>query len=378
MAYLNASRQDALIVAGDLTSSSSTAALITREPESHSAISVENLSISDTLDVDEKTYEPLPKKKLPHPLRGIRLRVLIIYRCLFSLVWLTNIVALMCILAIPSIGRQWISIIAFINLTTAVLIRQDFIVNAIYTVCCSAPKWYPLAIRLRLAKVYHFGGLHSGAATAAVCWLTGTFGYNIKCHVGTCSLPSKPSIATLVTTALILLLLFSMIIFAWPPFRKRHHNIFERVHRLSGWSAVALIWAQVILTARDAQLATPGRQSLGHAVVQSPQFWMLVAVTISIATSWLNLRQVSVDTEVLSDHAVRLHFNYAVPVNGSFARISERPLLEWHSFATIAAPTADNDHPRGYSMVVSRAGDWTSRQIDHPPMKLWTRGVPSK
>ena len=35
--------------------------------------------------------------------------------------------------------------------------------------------------------------------------------------------------------------------------------------------------------------------------------------------------------------AIRLHFDYTVPVN-SFARLSYRPLMEWHSIATIPAP----------------------------------------
>ena len=88
-----------------------------------------------------------------------------------------------------------------------------------------------------------------------------------------------------------------------------------------------MIWSQVILSARDSQLATPG-QTLGDALVQSPQFWMLTTVTISIASPWLNLRHVVVDPEALSDHAIRLRFNYAVPVNGSFARVSGRLLVE--------------------------------------------------
>lgn len=32
---------------------------------------------------------------------------------------------------------------------------------------------------------------------------------------------------------------------------------------------------------------------------------------------------------------------------------------------------------KGYSLVVSRAGDWTNKQITEPPTKLWVRGVPA-
>lgn len=60
------------------------------------------------------------------------------------------------------------------------------------------------------------------------------------------------------------------------------------------------------------------------------------------------------------------------PVPGSFTRMSEAPLTEWHSFATITEPGK-----KGYSVIVSRAGDWTSRQIATPPTKLWIRGIPT-
>ena len=53
-------------------------------------------------------------------------------------------------------------------------------------------------------------------------------------------------------------------------------------------------------------------------------------------------------------------------------RLSYSPLTEWHSFATVAVPGRT-----GYSLVVSRAGDWTSKTIDNPPEKIWVRGVPT-
>lgn len=51
--------------------------------------------------------------------------------------------------------------------------------------------------------------------------------------------------------------------------------------------------------------------------------------------------------------------------------MSHRPLTEWHSFATISVPGT-----KGYSAIISRAGDWTKEQIDNPPKKIWIRGIP--
>lgn len=56
---------------------------------------------------------------------------------------------------------------------------------------------------------------------------------------------------------------------------------------------------------------------------------------------------------------------------GHFTRASTNLLLEWHSFATIIEPGKN-----GYSSIISRAGDWTSKQIENPPDKIWVRGIP--
>ncbi|QRW18853.1 AMP binding enzyme [Rhizoctonia solani] len=75
---------------------------------------------------------------------------------------------------------------------------------------------------------------------------------------------------------------------------------------------------------------------------------------------------------VLSNHAIRLYFDYTTPKTGHFVRVSKSPLMEWHSFATIQEPNTP-----GFSLVVSRAGDWTGHTIENPPTQLWVRGVPT-
>ncbi|OQD86512.1 hypothetical protein PENANT_c007G00230 [Penicillium antarcticum] len=168
-------------------------------------------------------------------------------------------------------------------------------------------------------------------------------------------------------------MLVGMVISACPTLRKLYHDSFEAVHRLFGWSVLILVWVQVMLTVRDNK---PSHQSLGQTVVCSSELWLLIIITTSIATSWTLLKKVPVDSEILSDHALRLHFQYTSAIRGSFIRLSERPLLEWHSFATI--PIAKNeDQKRGCSVIVSRAGDWTSRQISKPPTRIWVRGIPT-
>ncbi|KAL2835979.1 hypothetical protein BJY01DRAFT_258812 [Aspergillus pseudoustus] len=337
--------------------------------------STQTSSSSDTSSSLQKEPLPLPDKTLGKPWRGLRHRIFIVYRTLFSLISLANVAALICLVTIPSIDRRHISTIAFANLTVAILVRQDMVINILYTICCSVPKSWPLAIRRRCAKIYHLGGVHSGAAIMAVAWYTGDICHNIYAFVTRSDGDTKPSVLTLTLSLIALTIFLIMLVFAYPTLRKKYHNTFERVHRFAGWTALAIIWVQTMSSIRDRRLETT--RSFGEEMINTPSFWMLVAITLSIASSWLFLRTVPVDAEVLSNHAVRLHFDYTMPVNGTFTRLSERPLIEWHSFATVPAPRVENGRPRGYSLVVSRAGDWTGRRISKPPRRIWVRGVPT-
>jgi hypothetical protein len=53
--------------------------------------------------------------------------------------------------------------------------------------------------------------------------------------------------------------------------------------------------------------------------------------------------------------------------------ISHSPLKETHKFATIPEPGG----VPGYSMVISRADDWTAKIINDPPKEIWVKGAPA-
>ncbi|KAF4333619.1 non-ribosomal peptide synthetase [Fusarium beomiforme] len=331
-----------------------------------------SMSSLSTLTEKIDLEQGLPDKTLSRPLRGLRHRIFIVYRTLFSLIGMLNLVALICVVALQ-LKSEWLGIITAINLVIAVLVRQDTVINMLYTVFCSLPKHLPLGIRKRCAKIYHLGGVHSGAGVCATAWLVISTVRETICNAGFCEGHAIGSLVTQVVSWVLCGLLCSMVATAWPSFRKQYHNFFERFHRFAGWTSLGLFWARTILTINDSR---PQHQELGIATVRTPDFWLLVVATLSIASSWVFLRKVPVEAEVLSDHAVRLHFDYTVPVNGSFTRLSRRPLIEWHSFATIPNPQA-NHHARGYSLVVSNAGDWTRSCIQNPPSSIWVRGVPT-
>ncbi|KAH9480438.1 Adenylate-forming reductase 03009 [Psilocybe cubensis] len=306
----------------------------------------------------------IPSKTQGKLVRNLRHQIFTLYRRLFGVVFITNMAIFISVI-FKGANAQQIATIVIANLFCAILMRQDYVINAFFNTFCAVPPSWPLAIRRVCARVYHIGGLHSGCATSGVVWLVLFTGQATKEMVQ----EQKISIPTIVITYCILTLLIGIVIFAYPTIRSKKHNTFEKMHRFLGWTATALVWCQFVLLTNDYK---EEGQRLGMVMIKSPPFWLLVILTGSIILPWVRLRKVPVRSVVLSNHAVRLYFDYVTPIPGSFTRISDDPLFEWHGFATVPVPGE-----KGYSLVVSRAGDWTAKQIQNPPTHLWVRGIPT-
>ena len=313
----------------------------------------------------------LPSKRERRIWRRMRYTLFAVYQRLFSIVFLSNMIALVIALVRtkdrhpsgPSIGN--LSTATAANITVTVLIRQEFIINALYATSCSVPHSFPLRIRRLVAKVYEFGGVHSGSAISGTIWFIIFTAFLTRDYLkGYANEPVALAIAYV-----LLALLLSICALATPHFRVVSHNTFEAVHRFAGWLAVALFWVLAMLVLK-AQSKVPGSESLGMLVVQAPTFWFLLFITFCIILPWLRLRKVDVVTEKLSNHAIRMHFKYTDvgPVMG--IRITHSPLKEWHSFASIPGSG------KAFSIIVSDAGDWTKQQINSPSTNYWVRGIP--
>ncbi|KAL3426390.1 amino acid adenylation domain-containing protein [Phlyctema vagabunda] len=315
---------------------------------------------SKSSDMPEKEYV-LPGKKGVHKVRALRHRIFSLYRRFFSVVFIGNLVAMIMIWTSRSTGNglQNVSTAVAANLLVAVLMRQEYVVNLLFNIACAVPTSAPMWIRRNCAKVYHIGGIHSGSAVASATWLIiFTVATSIR----------DPDPATLLVSYILITLMVSMAISAHPTLRQKFHDRFELIHRFAGWTALALFWVQTVVVTDHFRGSTP----LGSALVRSPGLWLLSVATSSIILPWANLRKVEVRSEVLSEHAVRLYFKYTKAAVGTAIRLSERPLVEWHAFATIAKPNDDE-----FSVLVSNAGDWTSKQIKAAPTKIWVRGIPA-
>lgn len=243
--------------------------------------------------------------------------------------------------ASPPLSESSLGHAALANLASAVLIRQQYVINLLFRLATSAPTHWPLRLRRTLGKVYHFGGLHVGGALSGAAWFLAL----------TLRTTDRPLMAVGWTLTALLAVIVAT---ALPPFRSRHHDAFERIHRFGGWSALALFWAHTLMSA-------PGPWSVS----------VLALVTFSVALPWLRLRRVDVRVERPSPHVALAHFDYGeTPFPGSSTAISRSPLRQWHSFANVPAPGRS-----GFRLTISRAGDWTGSFIDDPPRTVWTKGI---
>ncbi|MDY7534340.1 hypothetical protein RGV33_22080 [Pseudomonas sp. Bout1] len=285
------------------------------------------------------------------------------YNCLVVMVLAANGLFAVFGLARPAVEVQTLSTMVLINLSLAILIRQQYVINLLFWLATRVPAGWPLWIRRRAAKVYHLGGLHSGAALAATGW----FAVMVALQGGRYwQQPSSVSFAWLLVSSALLGLLLLMVIMAQPWIRGRFHNGFERVHRFAGWAALLLFWALTLMSVAQGD----PQGGLLHGLMQAGSFWMMLLLTLSIALPWLRLRKVPVEHLRPSRHAVITTLAHTRPFPGSSTALSLQPLLEWHSFANIPTPGQP-----GFRLIVSRAGDWTGRYIEQMPSHVWVKGI---
>ncbi|KAF8886977.1 hypothetical protein BD779DRAFT_1673005 [Infundibulicybe gibba] len=337
------------------------------ETSSQSSPTLKPKPLQITADPDS-----LPEKKGSRATRYLGYNFLTVYRKIFTVIFFANFATLIA-LVVTNDGIPKSTSVASAtsaNLMVALLFRQENFVNIVYEICVHVPHSFPLSIRRALAKVFHYGGAHSGAGTAAVVW------YILYTAIATKEFIHEPTIdarASLITSYILLSMFCFILASAHPIFRVRFHDHFEAMHRYAGWVAVVTFWTHNMLAA-DAQRKIEGIP-FGLYLAKSPNFWFLCVSSSCTLLSWGRLRYREVYPEILSDHAIRLHFKYKAMQPFYGLKVSTKPLLEWHAFATI--PDDDgNGKITGFSVVVSNAGDWTRQAIQNPPKHLWVRGYP--
>ncbi|KAH7412227.1 hypothetical protein DE146DRAFT_602502 [Phaeosphaeria sp. MPI-PUGE-AT-0046c] len=284
-------------------------------------------------------------------LRKFRYNIFNVYRRLFTFVVILNIIGAFILVRTHHSQRadglrisSTLATLASSNFLLAILIRQDYLVNLLFRTAWLVAWTMPNTIRNMVARVYCYGGIHSGAAVAGSMWWIAYTAWTCRIFV-----QDATSLSVTILSCLVLMILVVILILSCPSVRARYHNTFEITHRLLGWLSIMLFWAQLLLIHHTS--STPGTR-----LIQDPTFWNLIIITLLLLYPWLRIRRWTFTAHVLSSHALRLSFPNPIH-RFSCLSISSSPLLEWHPFATFPLSSAET------SMVISNAGDWTRNMI---------------
>jgi len=136
-------------------------------------VDLESQSSSESRDWDASTLNStnspsleLPGKRQSKLFRNLRYISFNVYRRLFSIVFISNMIALFVFLGqTPGTGIKSISAAATAasaNLLVSIMIRQDYVVNSIYRICWAVPHSWSVRTRCLIAKTHELGGIHSG------------------------------------------------------------------------------------------------------------------------------------------------------------------------------------------------------------------------
>ncbi|KAI7280112.1 hypothetical protein KC343_g2035 [Hortaea werneckii] len=305
----------------------------------------------------------------------LRFKYLSTYRMLMATVFALNLAAaLICFNRATSrnhrVARRDIAITATsANLTANVLMRQEHFINALFHIACGLPASTPLQLRRQVAKLaYSQGGIHAACGISALAWYI----YYIVQQTFHSHGKRSDTVAYSAISALVIGLLAVVITTSIAGFRRRFHDHWELSHRFGGWSAICLFWAQIIISAVSS--ARKASRPAGSVLVSTPSFWMLIVITVCLIYPWLWLRRLPVKAQRRSTHAIELRLHNRNVASCASLSMSISPVTETHNF--VAIPHAPEDPERGYSVIVSNAGDWTRDFINSPPTHVWHRGAP--
>ncbi|KAJ4703617.1 Transmembrane protein [Melia azedarach] len=288
-----------------------------------------------------------------------------VYKRLFVVCLTLNIVGL--VLAATGhfpYARNRAGLFSIANIFALVLCRSEAFLRVVFwlVVKILGRSWVPLRIKTATtALLQSLGGIHSSCGVSSAAWLIYSLVLTLKNRENT----SSEIIG--VASAILALLCLSCLA-AFPLVRHIHHNVFERIHRFAGWSALALVWAFIMLTISYDPKTKTYSSEFGSKLIKRQEFWFTLGITVLIILPWLTVRRVPVRVSAPSGHASIIKFEGGVKA-GILGRISPSPLSEWHAFGIISNGKTE------HMMLAGAVGDFTKSLVSNPPSHLWVRQV---
>ena len=142
--------------------------------ESHSSLELNRMTPTTDSDSAKKGVTvaeeeiKLPAKRQGKIVRDVRFLVFDVYRRLFTIVFLANLIGFFVLLFTSgsllkdNIAISHIATASSANILVSIMIRQDYVINTMYHLCWRLPHSLPLAVRCFVAKSHEYGGIHSG------------------------------------------------------------------------------------------------------------------------------------------------------------------------------------------------------------------------
>ncbi|KAF9589550.1 hypothetical protein IFM89_025583 [Coptis chinensis] len=329
----------------------------------------------ESFDVEQQKQVRFPSKREQPPKvarpKESRLSVILLDQGLFTVYKRLFVVCLainITLLVLAATGyfpyaRNKATLFSIGNILALTLCRSEALLRVVFWLAVNVLGWSWIPLPLKTATTSFLqclGGIHSGCGVSSIVWLVYSLVLTLKDRDNTSLL-----IIGVASTILSLLCLSSLA--AFPLVRHLHHNIFERTHRFAGWTALALLWAFIILTISFDPTSKSYNLRLSR-LIKEQEFWFTAAITITIVLPWLTVRRVPVKVTAPSGHASIIKFEGGVKA-GILGRISPSPLSEWHAFGIIS------DGVKDHMMLAGAVGDFTKSLVSKPPSHLWVRQV---
>ncbi|EEF39848.1 adenylate-forming reductase 06235 [Ricinus communis] len=326
---------------------------------------LENQNIADIEKQMGQAPKPAAKPRKPSRLSIILLDqgLFTVYKRLFMVCLILNIIALV----LAAMGhfpyaKYNAALFAIGNILALSLCRSEAFLRVVFLLVVKlfGRKWVPLHFKTAVTSfLQSLGGIHSSCGVSSIAWLVYALVLSIKDKQNT-----PPEIIAVASTILSLICISSLA--AFPLVRHLHHNVFERTHRFTGWTALALLWVFVVLTISYNPNTKTYNNFFRSNFYNKQEFWFTLSITITIIIPWLTVSRVPVKVSSTSNHASIIKFEGGVKA-GLLGRISPSPLSEWHAFGIISS--GEKDH----MMLAGAVGDFTKSLVSNPPTYLWVR-----
>ncbi|KAI8525651.1 hypothetical protein RHMOL_Rhmol13G0247000 [Rhododendron molle] len=182
-------------------------------------------------------------------------------------------------------GKNKAAFFSIGNILALVLCRSEACLHIVFYLAVKIFGWSWVPLLIKTALLQSLGGIHSGCGISSIAWLVYALVLTLRDTKN-----NSPEIIAVASTILFLLFLCSLATF--PLVRHLHHNIFERTHRLAGWTALALLWAFILLTiSYDPKTKSYNNgKDLRSRLIKSQELWLTMAITALIIIPWITMR----------------------------------------------------------------------------------------